>query len=262
MSAVTRIYRVEYRGEPRHVIERDGGVWLLEGDVFGTYRAGEKVAEVATSGAVPAGLRLLAPVLPSKVVGIGLNYRDHAAETNTPIPAEPIVFVKPSTSVIGPGEPIRIPPGVGRVDYEAELGVVISRRARRVTRERAHEHVLGLTCVVDVTAREMQRRGVQWSHCKGYDTFAPVGPCVAVGLSPELPIEGWLNDERRQVSNTRELIFTIDDLVAYISSIMTLLPGDVIATGTPSGIGEIKPGDRFKVRIDGIGELGNPVEGL
>jgi len=258
---VTRIYRLDDGRALRHAMERDGRLHWLEGDLFGEFRPGEPVGPDAPPGRLPHGLRLAAPVLPSKVVGIGLNYRDHAVETNKPIPSEPIVFVKPSTAVVGPGDPIRIPPGVGRVDYEAELGVVIGRRAWRVTRERAREHVLGLTCVVDVTAREMQRRGVQWSHCKGYDSFAPLGPCIALDLSPAgLSIEGWLNGERRQVSNTRELIFTADDLVAYISSIMTLLPGDVIATGTPSGIGPIKPGDRFTVRIDGIGELSNPVE--
>jgi 2-keto-4-pentenoate hydratase/2-oxohepta-3-ene-1,7-dioic acid hydratase in catechol pathway len=260
---MTHIYRLDDGGALRYAMERDGRLYWLDGDLFGEFRPGALVGLEATPDRLPPGLRLAAPVLPSKVVGIGLNYRDHAAETNKPIPSEPIVFIKPSTAVVGPGDPIRIPPGVGRVDYEAELGVVIGRRACRVPRERAHEHVLGLTCVVDVTAREMQRRGVQWSQCKGYDSFAPLGPCIALGLSPaELSIEGWLNDERRQVSNTRELIFAADDLVAYISSIMTLLPGDVIATGTPSGIGPIKPGDRFKVRIDGIGELSNPVEAL
>jgi 2-keto-4-pentenoate hydratase/2-oxohepta-3-ene-1,7-dioic acid hydratase in catechol pathway len=258
---MTRIYRLDDGRRQRRAMEWNGGLHWLEGDVFGEFRPGDPVAPDATPGRLPPGFRLAAPVLPSKVVGIGLNYRDHAAETNKPIPSEPIVFIKPSTAVVGPGDPIRIPPGVGRVDYEAELGVVISRPAWRVPAERAREHVLGLTCVVDVTAREMQRRGVQWSHCKGYDSFAPLGPCIALGLdAAELSIEGWLNGERRQVSNTRELIFTPGDLIAYISSIMTLLPGDVIATGTPSGIGPIRPGDRFTVRIEGIGELSNPVE--
>jgi 2-keto-4-pentenoate hydratase/2-oxohepta-3-ene-1,7-dioic acid hydratase in catechol pathway len=258
---MTRVYRLDDGGRPRYAMELDGRFHWLEGDLFGEFRPGALVGSDAAPGRLPPGFRLASPVLPSKVVGIGLNYRDHAIETNKPIPSEPIVFVKPSTSVIGPGDPIRIPPGVGRVDYEAELGVVIGRRAWRVPKERAHEHVLGLTCVVDVTAREMQRRGIQWSHCKGYDSFAPLGPCIALGLAPAgLSIEGWLNGERRQGSNTRELIFTTDDLIAYISSIMTLLPGDVIATGTPSGIGPIRPGDRFTVRIDGIGELSNPVE--
>jgi len=258
---MTRIYRLDDGDRPRHVLERDGRLHWLEGDLFGEFHPGAPVGPDIAADRLPPGLRLAAPVLPSKVVGIGLNYRDHAVETNKPIPAEPIVFVKPSTSVVGPGDPIRIPPGAGRVDYEAELGIVIGRRARSVPKERAREHILGLTCVVDVTAREMQRRGVQWSHCKGYDTFAPLGPCIALGLDPAgLSIEGWLNGERRQASNTRELIFTADDLVAYISSIMTLLPGDVIATGTPSGIGPLRPGDRFTVRIERIGELCNPVE--
>jgi 2-keto-4-pentenoate hydratase/2-oxohepta-3-ene-1,7-dioic acid hydratase in catechol pathway len=171
-----------------------------------------------------------------------------------------MIFLKPSTSVIAPGDPIRIPPGAGRVDPEAELAVVIGKRATHVPRARALEFVLGFTCANDVTAREMQRRGIQYSHCKGYDTFAPLGPCIATGLDgAALDVEGWVNGERRQASNTRELIFPIDALVAYISAVMTLLPGDVISTGTPSGIAPLLPGDTVTVTIAGIGALTNPV---
>jgi 2-keto-4-pentenoate hydratase/2-oxohepta-3-ene-1,7-dioic acid hydratase in catechol pathway len=198
--------------------------------------------------------------MPSKIAAIGLNYKDHAAEMNKPLPAEPLMFMKPSTAVVGPGEAIRLPTNVGRIEYESELAVVIGKRASRVPAAKAMDHVLGLTCFIDVTARELQRREVQYTRAKGFDTFAPVGPCVAVGLDPSaLDIEGWLNGEKKQASNTRELIFTVPDIIAFISSVMTLLPGDVIATGTPSGVGPLKAGDCFTVKIDGIGELSNPV---
>ena len=181
---------------------------------------------------------------------------------NKPLPAEPLMFLKPSTAVIGPGDTIRIPPKVGEVHYEAELGVVIGRRASRVSADKAMEHVLGLTCFIDVTARELQRREVQYTRAKGFDTFAPVGPCIAIGLDPSaLDVEGWLNGERKQVSNTRQLIFPVPQIVAFVSNVMTLLPGDVIATGTPSGVGPLKSGDTFTVKISGIGELRNTVSG-
>jgi 2-keto-4-pentenoate hydratase/2-oxohepta-3-ene-1,7-dioic acid hydratase in catechol pathway len=256
-----RIYRIDIAGAQRHAVERGGRLRLLEGDLFGDYRLGEPIAEGIFPRDMPAGVRLLAPVQPTKIVAIGLNYRDHAAEQNKPTPAEPVIFVKPSTTVIGPGEPIRLPQGIGRIDYEAEVGVVIGRAATRVPRERALDHVLGYTCVIDATARDLQRKGYQYSHCKGYDTFAPVGPCIATGLDPgAIAVEGWLNDERRQASTTAQLIFPVEELIAYISGIMTLLPGDIISTGTPSGIGVLSPGDVFTVKADGIGELSNPVE--
>lgn len=251
--SVERIFRVEHQGSPRHALERDGTLRLIEGDVFegpARYRLGERVA----------GGRILPPVMPSKIVAVGLNYRDHAAEMKKPLPPEPLVFMKPSTAVIGPGDPIRIPPGVGRVDCEAEVGIVIGTRAYRVSRARAMDVVLGFTCFNDVTARELQAKDVQYTRSKSFDTFAPMGPCIAVGLDGgSLNIESWVNGERRQSSNTRQLIFSIEDIIAYVSAIMTLLPGDVIATGTPSGVGPIKAGDRVKITIEGIGELVNSV---
>jgi 2-keto-4-pentenoate hydratase/2-oxohepta-3-ene-1,7-dioic acid hydratase in catechol pathway len=146
------------------------------------------------------------------------------------------------------------------VDHEAELGVVIGKRASRVTAGNAMDYVLGLTCLTDVTARDLQRKDVQYTRGKGFDTFAPIGPCIAMGLDPSaLDIEGRLNDETRQLSNTRQLIFPVQDIIAFVSGVMTLLPGDVIATGTPSGVGPLQPGDRFTVKIAGIGELSNTV---
>jgi 2-keto-4-pentenoate hydratase/2-oxohepta-3-ene-1,7-dioic acid hydratase in catechol pathway len=253
--------RVEYQGTRRFAARRGGRLCLIDGDLFGSYALGEEIAHDLAGDAVPAGVRLLAPVRPSKIVGVGLNYRDHARETNMAVPSEPVIFLKPSTAVIGPGDAISLPRGVGRVDYEAELGVVIGRQARGVSRARALDYVLGYTCVNDVTARDQQARGVHWSHCKGYDTFAPIGPSVAVGLDPaQVAVEAWVNGQRRQASNTRELIFPVDELIAYISSVMTLLPGDIISTGTPAGIGALAPGDVVAVRVEGVGELSNPVE--
>lgn len=247
-----RIYRAARDGRAAHVIE-SGGEWReLDGEVFGSYAAGAPVD--------PAGLALLPPVEPSKIVAVGLNYRDHAAEMNKPLPREPLIFLKPSTAVIGPGASIALPPGVGRVDYEAELGIVIGRRASRVPASDAAAYILGLTCVNDVTARELQKLDVQYTRAKGFDTFAPLGPAVAVGVgASELDVQAWLNGERRQASNTRELIFDIGYLVEFVTSVMTLLPGDVISTGTPSGVGPLAAGDRIAVRIAGVGELVNEV---
>jgi 2-keto-4-pentenoate hydratase/2-oxohepta-3-ene-1,7-dioic acid hydratase in catechol pathway len=252
---MTRLFRIEYEGKPRYVIAQDQGWRLLEGDVFGTYEAGDAIPS--------ADHHLLPPSEPSKIVAVGLNYKDHAAEQNKPLPAEPMIFIKPSTSVIGPGDPILLPEGIGRVDHEAEAGVVIGTRASHVTEEDAHRYILGLTCVNDVTARELQRRDIQYTRAKGFDTFAPIGPCIALGLDYDTPdgfaVEGWVNDTRRQSSSTRELIFPIRKLVAFISSVMTLLPGDIISTGTPAGIGPLTVGDRVTVKVEGVGEITNPV---
>ena len=257
-----RLFRVEFEGAPRYVLESGGTYRLIDGDVFGMASSKQGLDNAAKAGRAVTPGRILSPVTPSKVVAIGLNYRDHAAEMNKPLPAEPLMFLKPSTAVIGPGDAIRIPPDVGEVHYEAELGVVIGKRASRVSADNAMEHVLGLTCLIDVTARELQRREVQYTRAKGFDTFAPIGPCIAVGLDPAaLDVEGWLNGERKQSSNTRQLIFPVPQIVAFVSNVMTLLPGDVIATGTPSGVGPLKPGDTFTVKIPGIGELTNRVNG-
>jgi 2-keto-4-pentenoate hydratase/2-oxohepta-3-ene-1,7-dioic acid hydratase in catechol pathway len=258
-----RIFRVDDQGTSRYAVERGGRLYWLRGDLFTGYDTAEEIGPLVGGAGMPGGLRLLAPVTPSKIVAVGLNYRDHAAETNKPVPAEPLIFLKPPSAIIASGDTIRLPPGVGRVDHEAEMGVVIGRVARMVPKARALDYVLGITCVNDVTARAMQHRGVQYSHCKGFDTFAPIGPCVSVGLDGRsLDVSGRVNGIVRQASNTRELIFAIDDLVAYISSVMTLLPGDVISTGTPSGIAPLAAGDVVTVSVEGVGELTNPVEAL
>ena len=250
-----RLFRIDYHGTPRHAVEEAGAWRLVEGDIFGRYEAGDSLPS--------SGHRLLAPVEPSKIVAVGLNYKDHAAEQNKPLPAEPMIFLKPSTAVIGPGDLIVIPPDVGRVDHEAEAGVVIGARARHVREEDADAYIFGITCVNDVTARELQRKDIQYTRAKGFDTFAPTGPCIATGLDLDSPrglaVEGWVNGVKRQSSSTRELIFPIRKLIAFISSVMTLLPGDIISTGTPAGIGPLTAGDRVTITVEGVGELTNPV---
>lgn len=257
-----RFYRIEHQGTPRHVVEdvevAGRGVWrLVEGDIFGSWTPGVEVR--------PSDQRLLPPVLPSKIVAVGLNYKDHAAEVKKPLPSEPLLFLKPSTAVIGPEAAIVIPDGAGRVDHEAELGVVIGSRASRVRQEDALRYVFGITCVNDVTARELQAKDIQYTRAKGFDTFAPIGPCIATGISCDgengLTVEGWVNGTRRQASSTRELIFRVPKLIAFISAVMTLLPGDIISTGTPSGIGPLSAGDRVTIKVEGVGELTNRVEG-
>lgn len=247
-----RVYRILHDGAPRHVAEREGRWRLIEGDVFGRFTEGAEVDG--------ARAKLLAPVMPSKIVCVGLNYRDHAAEQNKPLPAEPLLFLKPSTSVIGPGAAIEAPAWAGRVDHEAEVGVVIGRTAKEVRAARAYDYILGLIGVNDVTARDIQGTESQYTRCKGFDTFGPIGPCIAVGLDGrDLQVQAFVNGSLRQNSRTRELIFTIPELVEFISSVMTLLPGDIISTGTPSGIGPIRPGDQVTIHVEGVGALTNPV---
>ena len=205
-------------------------------------------------------LRLLSPCTPSKIIALGLNYHSHAEEVKLPIPAEPLIFLKPSTSVVGPEDKIIYPESSQRVDYEGELGVVISTRTWQVSREEAMHHVLGYTCFNDVTARDLQYKDKQWTRAKSFDTFAPIGPCIETELDPHhLSLETYLNGELKQRTNTSDLIFSIPELVSFISHVMTLLPGDIIATGTTSGIGPMKPGDTVEVKIEQIGTLRNYV---
>lgn len=205
-------------------------------------------------------VRLLPPCRPSKIVCLGLNYRSHAEETNLPIPSVPLIFLKPSTAVIGPGETIVLPRMSKRVDYEGELAVVIGRRAKTVPVDKAGDYILGYTCLNDVSERYNQRDDGQWTRAKGYDTFAPLGPCIETETSPgDLGIQTSLNGEVRQSARTNDLIFRVPEIVSFITGVMTLLPGDVIATGTPSGIGRIEPGDSVEVTIESIGTLKNRV---
>ncbi|NDY42758.1 fumarylacetoacetate hydrolase family protein [Dissulfurirhabdus thermomarina] len=237
------------------------GYGRIEGDQV-VPLAGDPFSAPADGGPpVPLdAVTLLAPCRPTKIAAVGLNYRDHAEELGMALPDEPLLFLKPPSAVIGPGAPIVIPPESRRVDHEAELAVVIGRRARRVPPEEAGAYILGYTCLNDVTARDLQHRDVQFTRAKGFDTFCPLGPHIETDLDPsDLAVECRVNGERRQASRTRHLIHAVPELVAFISGIMTLEPGDVIATGTPSGIGPISPGDRVAVRVEGIGTLENPV---
>jgi 2-keto-4-pentenoate hydratase/2-oxohepta-3-ene-1,7-dioic acid hydratase in catechol pathway len=204
---------------------------------------------------------LQAPCQPTKIVAVGQNYAAHAAELGSAVPPEPILFLKPPSAVIGPGAAIAYPQHLSeQVDHEAELAVVMGRRAYRVRRDEAERYILGYTCANDVTARDLQRRDGQWTRSKSFDTFCPLGPWIVVGLdTSDLAVRCRVNGELRQDGSTRDMVFGVNELVAAISAVMTLLPGDVILTGTPSGIGPLQPGDRVAVEVEGIGVLENHV---
>ncbi len=206
-------------------------------------------------------VRLLAPVLPSKLVCLAKNYVAHAEEWGQTVPEEPMLFLKPSTAVIGPHDPIRLLPVSKRVDYEGELAVVIGRLARNVRTEDAARYILGYTCANDVTLRDLQHMNDQWARAKGFDGSCPIGPWIETDLDPtDVRIETRLNGEIRQAGQTRDMVFGIATLIEYITAFMTLLPGDVILTGTPEGVGPLSPGDTVEVEVDGVGALSNPVE--
>src|SRR5690242_9710692 len=211
-----------------------------------------------------ADVRLLSPILPSKVVCVGRNYADHAAELGNEVPKEPLLFLKPSTSLIGPDDAIRIPPQSQRVEHEAELAVVIGATgARRVDRAAAGAAIFGYTCANDVTARDLQRADVQFTRAKGFDSFCPLGPWITTGVDVSaVEVRCEVNEEVRQLGSTKDLIFDVPTLVSYISHVMTLLPGDVILTGTPAGVSPIVDGDTVSVSVGGLGVLSNPVAAL
>jgi 2-keto-4-pentenoate hydratase/2-oxohepta-3-ene-1,7-dioic acid hydratase in catechol pathway len=206
---------------------------------------------------------LLAPVLPTKIICVGRNYPAHAAEHDARVPVEPLLFLKPPSAVIGPGAPVILPPQSERIEYEAELAVVIGRRCRSVLPQDAWQVVLGVTCANDITARDLQRRDGQWTRAKGFDTFCPVGPWIVTGLSmlevEDLSVTCRVNGEVRQRGRTSEMVFSPWDLIAYASAVMTLNPGDLILTGTPAGVGPLDAGDLVEVEVEGVGVLANPV---
>ncbi|TAK70666.1 MAG: FAA hydrolase family protein [Actinomycetota bacterium] len=224
--------------------------------------AGHPFAPPEPTGVVHrlADVRLLAPVLPSKIVAVGRNYAEHAAELGNAQPAEPMLFLKPNTSVIGPADVIRLPWQSAQVDHEAELAVVIGRLCRDVPVERVDQVVLGYTAANDVTARDLQQRDGQWGRAKGFDTFCPLGPWVSTDADPaDLAVSCTVNGEVRQLGRTSQLSYGVAELVAYISAVMTLLPGDVILTGTPAGVAALSPGDEVSVAIEDVGVLTNLV---
>jgi 2-keto-4-pentenoate hydratase/2-oxohepta-3-ene-1,7-dioic acid hydratase in catechol pathway len=249
------------------VVDRAGTLWIerllppFEEDPWTRLSREESEAFVP----VPFGtVKLLAPVVPSKIVCIGRNYREHAAELGNEVPKEPLLFLKAPSSVIAAGEAIRIPVLSQRVDFEGELAVVIRRRATKLgPEEDVRPYIRGYTIVNDVTARDLQKSDGQWSRAKGFDTFCPMGPLVTDEIDPEagLSVETRLNGGVKQHATTRDLIFGIAALLRHITAAITLLPGDVIPTGTPAGVAPMQPGDRVEVSVEGIGTLGNPVEG-
>ena len=247
-----RIVRVFVDEDVRYGLADDDSITLISDEPFAAWE---------TEGVLPLGqAQLLAPVIPTKVVCVGINYRTHATEMGHEIPDEPILFLKPPTSIVGPGAEIHIPGGLAEVDYEAELGIVIGRRTRNITPDDAPGYVLGYLCGNDVTSRTLQRKDGQWARAKGFDTFCPVGPWVETDVDPrDLQVECVLNGELRQSGRTSDMIFGPWEIVSFASRVMTLLPGDVILTGTPSGIGPMVRGDVVEVRIEGIGSLLNRV---
>jgi 2-keto-4-pentenoate hydratase/2-oxohepta-3-ene-1,7-dioic acid hydratase in catechol pathway len=247
----------------------DSMLGLIDAGPSAWDRARDLLARASAASVPLASAKLLAPIpRPRKnVVCLGLNYRDHAEEAARAagkplkLPEHPIYFTKPPTSVIGPDEAIVYDPSLTtEVDWEVELTLVIGKAGRDIAPERVAEHLFGYTAGNDVSARELQfRHGGQWFKGKSLDTFAPIGPCIAVGLDPsELEVEGWVNGQKRQHSNTRELIFPVPEVVEWLTRFCTLEPGDVITTGTPSGVGPLVPGDRMMVKVQGVGALGNP----
>ena len=254
------IIRYERNGKIKHgwMVEDENKVRVIEGDIYKVQSA----KPIMTGLELPLGdVNLLAPSTPSKVVCIGVNYRDHAEEMGLELPVEPLMFLKPSTTVVGPEEPIVYPKLTENLHYEGELAVVIKKEAKRVKAADAEDYILGFTCAIDVTARDLQMKDGQWTRGKSFDTFCPLGPAIAAKVDYQnLRIVTRVNGEVRQDSNTNQMVFTVPQLVEAVSTVMTLLPGDVILTGTPSGVGALQVGDEISVTIEGIGTLRTRVE--
>jgi 2-keto-4-pentenoate hydratase/2-oxohepta-3-ene-1,7-dioic acid hydratase in catechol pathway len=250
------IARYESASGPAYGLVESHIVYALEGDVFGQFSKGEEIGPLEE-------VKLLAPVAPGKIVALGRNYAEHAKEHGSEVPKEPLLFLKAPSAVIGPDEPIVLTPLSQQVEHESELVLVIGKQARNVPEEKAWEYVLGVTCGNDVTARDLQSRDGQWARAKSFDTFCPLGPWIVTHLKPEdvgdLGITCRVNGAMRQMASTREMLFPPARLIAHITAAMTLLPGDMIMTGTPAGVGPLKAGDVVEVEVEGIGVLRNPV---
>jgi 2-keto-4-pentenoate hydratase/2-oxohepta-3-ene-1,7-dioic acid hydratase in catechol pathway len=248
-----KIIRFQAPAGPEYGILEGETVYRAKGNYATGFRRGEPVGELSQ-------LTLLCPCQVTKIVAVGRNYAAHAAEHGDEVPSQPLIFLKPPSAVIGPGEPIVCPPQSAQVEHEAELAVVIGQRARRVAAADAWGYVLGYTCANDVTARDLQRSDGQWSRAKGFDTFAPLGPWIVTELDPtDLNVVCRVNGQVTQQASTSDMVFKIPDLIEYISAAMTLEPGDVILTGTPEGVSPIRAGDQVEVELAGIGTLRNPV---
>jgi len=249
-----KIYRFRYTRKIFYGVLKEEFLFPVAGSVFRDFRI--------EASPIPIGeVRLLPPVVPSKIVCVGTNYRDHAQEMNRPLPAEPLLFLKPPSALIGPNEAIVYPAMSRRVDFEGELAVIIRKRAHDLDDAAdVGAYILGFSCFNDVTARDLQARDGQFTRAKSFDTFAALGPCIATGLDPAaLEVKTFLNGKLKQRGTTANLIFPVPHLVRFVSRIMTLNPGDVISTGTPAGVGSLEPGDRVDVQIEGIGTLSNTV---
>lgn len=250
-----RIVRYQLGSEaPRFGWVQDNLVGELEGSPFGEYRRLDVVYQLGE-------VRLLAPVIPSKIICVGRNYVAHAKEHNAEVPEVPLLFLKPPSSIINPNDKIILPPQSRQVEHEAELAVVIGKRGRWIALEETNEYILGYTIANDVTARDLQRSDGQWTRAKGFDTFCPFGPWIQTDFDPaDALITCHVNGEMRQMASTRDMVFSVRQLIAYASSVMTLEPGDLLLTGTPAGVSPLKSGDVVEVSIEGLGKLANPVE--
>jgi len=254
---------VEHRQIPAtpRIIEDAAHSGIVESEcVFEIAEPFRRIEKTGTSWPL-AGVKLLAPCQPSKIVCVGRNYKAHAAELGNDLPTEPLIFLKPPSSIIAPGDPIVLTPSSERVDFEGELAIVIGKACARLKdSEDIKPYVLGYTCLNDVTARDLQIKDVQFTRAKSFDTFCPFGPVIETELDPSATIvETFLNTKRRQSGRVTEMIFSVDVIIRWISQVMTLLPGDVIATGTPSGVGPLAAGDVVEVTVSGVGTLRNPV---
>ena len=251
-----RIVRYEPKDgkKPKYGWLLDDKVGEIGGNLYGRYRRNEAQTPLAE-------VRLLPPCEPSKIVCVGRNYVEHAKELGNEVPKVPLIFLKPPSSIIGSGEAILLPPQSAQVEHEAELVVVIGKRGKNITAENARKYILGYTVGNDVTARDLQKTDGQWTRAKGFDTFCSFGPWIDTEFDPaDAVITCRVNGQMRQMASTRDMVFNVGVLIAYISSVMTLEPGDLIFTGTPSGVGELKNGDKVEVEIEGLGSLSNPVK--
>lgn len=254
--------QTKYGPQYAEVVDRGGRLWVER--LIPPFEEGP-ASDLVDGPFEPLPLedaRILAPVAPSKIVCVGRNYREHAAELGNEVPAEPLLFLKPPSALLSPGEAIRIPELSTRVDFEGEIAIVIGDRCSKIsTNEDPRDYIRGYTVANDVTARDLQKKDGQWSRAKGFDTFCPVGPLVTDEVDPAtgIGITTRLNGELRQDGNTRDFIFPIDRLLRYITAAMTLFPGDLVLTGTPAGVGPMQPGDQVAIIVEGIGALTNPI---
>ncbi|MDD5347893.1 MAG: fumarylacetoacetate hydrolase family protein [Candidatus Omnitrophica bacterium] len=249
-----RIVRFSYKKRVYFGIQEKEKLRLLKSPPFEKIKPGRNLVPLSA-------VKILTPTEPSKIVLVGLNYRDHALELKMLVPQEPVIFLKPPTASLAHNGSIIYPAGVGQLDYEAELAIVIRKTAGNIVPARVKDYILGYTCLNDVTARDLQKKDIQWTRAKSFDTFCPFGPWVETDLEPnKARIVSRLNGVVKQDSNTSNFIFPVESLVSFVSSVMTLFPGDVISTGTPPGVGPMQPGDTVEVEIEGIGILKNPVK--